>query len=566
MMFPKFFNWDHSTSGALVPAMSCKDAKLAEKNFFDPAKADISEPVPQEGEYMKRAGAEIAKAILRKLDGRRPRVLIALVGKGHNGGDALIAARLILEELSKADESPRGSTTIKTLTKPATVVRLVFFANSWDDLAPLTMDAYEAFLRKVNGTPTYFVVPESVENLDKFLTGAFAEAPDGIIIDGIFGHGFRPPLQPHVLSALVKINELAGDFFRVAVDLPSGMSDQEYTHYAFKADLTCALGTAKLPIFGEKNSFFVGDIETFSLGFPLWGSEAYAVDTRKMLAKIPTARPQNCDKRTFGHLLIVGGSRNTPGALLMNVLAALRSGVGLVSVLCPESVHAAFAARAPAAMWVACKESADGGLDATDTLKKFRELLPRIDAVLCGSGMGRTTDAQCAIRGIVAETPATIPLALDADALFPATISTVRRGGNTILLPHEGEFARISEALSPADFCKKFHITGLVLKKVRTEIFCGNKHLLTSAGSPVLARGGSGDLLAGLTGSLLAQESAFLKTLSPDDDKSADALAATLAQAVCWHGAASRELEAAQGANCADISALPEFFADALRP
>ncbi len=542
--FPRFFNWDRSTNGALVPIMSCKNAKLSEKIFFDPARNAGDTPVPQEGEFMEVAGTRIAEAILRKLGKKPPRGIAVLVGKGHNGGDALIATRKILEAFPKS----------------SIPVKLAFFTASWDDLAPLTMDAYEAFLRKIGKAPTYFVVPESVENFQNFLEQDLGGKFEGIIIDGIYGHGFHPPLPPHVLHALAKVNELDGDILRVAVDLPSGMSDQEYTHYAFKADLTCTLGVAKSPIFSEKNDFFVGDIEMLSIGFPRWESDVYGVDTQKILEKIPLARPRNCDKRTFGHLVIVGGSRSMPGALLLNTLAALRSGAGLVSVLCPESVHAAFAARAPGAMWIPCKETSEGGLDASDVMKKFRGIVARADVILCGSGMGRSSSVQCAIRGIVEEVPADVPLVLDADALFQETIFAVRRGGNTILLPHEGEFARISGGFSPPDFCRKFHISGLVLKKVRTEIFCGNTHLMTSAGSPVLARGGSGDLLAGIVGSLLAQEAQFFKNISPDDEKSLDALSALLAQAVCWHGTAAKKLEATQGVNCADISALPEFL------
>ncbi len=542
-IFPKFTNPDFTLRGAAVPAMSCKITKIHEKHFFDPQKSDISEAPPKEADFMERAGTRVTETVLKKLHGNELSGLLVLIGKGHNGGDALIAARKILSKF------PKNSVPVK----------LVFCVNDWDDLAPLTMDAYEAFLREIGKKPTFFVVPESVEKLENFVSRDFS----GVILDGIFGYGFRPPMQPQIFQALLKINELRGDILRVAVDLPSGISDREYVQYAFRADLTCALGVLKTPLLEPKNDFYVGEIEICSVDFPLWESDFYGIDTEKILEKIPQIRSRNSDKRSFGHLLIVGGSRKMPGALLMNVLAALRSGIGLVSVLCPESVQPAFAAHTPEAMWIPCKENADGGLDFADSAKNFRSLLPKIDAILVGSGMGRSRNSQALIREIASETPAGTPLILDADALFPENIFAARKNWNTILLPHEGEFARISGTTNPAEFCKKNSLS-LVLKKPRSEIFAGKFRLLTSAGTPLLARGGSGDILAGIVASLFAQNAKFFRERSPDEEKSTEALATILAEAVCWHGAAARELEKIQGQISAEISKLPAMLFRAL--
>lgn len=519
-----------------LPVMSCARAKAWEKRFFAPENAGAETP-PQERDFMRRAGTRIGDFILSRLRERPPAHLLVLSGKGHNGGDALIAARRVLSAF------PRGSVPAK----------IVFFAKDWDALAPLTMDAYEDFLRDCGKAPALFLPEESPDALDAFLP----RSRGGVVIDGVYGHGFRPPLREHVREAFTRLNALGDGDLRVSVDLPSGVSDSPVSVCAFAADFTCATGILKTPLLDPANSRCVGRVVPLAIGFPVEEKRICAADTRLALERVPARRPAFCDKRTFGHVLIVGGSRAMPGALMLNALAALRAGAGLVSVLCPRSVHAAFAARAPGAMWIPCEETPEGALELRDALAKFRKFSARAGAVLCGSGMGDSPDAQALAQSVAAETPEAAALVLDADALRPGTLSALRRSGPNVLLPHHGEFLRLGgDPKNPETFLsRRPRVSAFALKGPFTEILDAETRLITSAGTPALARGGSGDVLAGMTAALFAERASRRNAPTP---------AELLAQAVCWHGAAAQRWELAQGTRTADVSALPEFFGDAL--
>lgn len=517
-----------------IPMMTCAQAKSWEKRFFNPENHS-SEPPPRERDFMVRAGNGIGEFILKRLKNRVPVHLLALVGKGHNGGDALIAARKILNAF------PENSVPVK----------LVFFAENWDELAPLTMDAYEDFLRDCGNVPTFFAAKNQTESLDAFLP----REKGGIVIDGIYGHGFRPPLREHVLRALTAINALAPENLCVAVDLPSGMSDAPFPYYAFSADFTCATGIVKTPLLVPANEKYVGRATPIPIGFPVETRFPCAADTQKVLRRIPRKRPIFCDKRSFGHALIVGGSRTMPGALMLNALAALQAGSGLVSVLCPESVHAAFAARAPGAMWIPCKETPEGSLDLRDTIAKFRKYSAKATCVLCGSGMGDSSDAIGIIQTIAAETPTQSALILDADALRKETLTALRRNGENMLLPHHGEFIRLGGNIrNPETFLPERPVSALALKGAYTQILSAEEQIYTFAGTPALARGGSGDVLAGITAALFAERGLRPQITATD----------LLTQAVCWHGAAAQIWEDAAGTRSANIAALPDYLGAAL--
>ena len=153
-------------------------------------------------------------------------------------------------------------------------------------------------------------------------------------------------------------------------------------------------------------------------------------------------RPPSSDKRSQGHLAIVGGSGNFPGAILMTTLAALRSGVGLVTAFVPERLVPGYAARAPEAMWVGLQETASGGLAARG-LSKVLKGAERATALVMGPGLGREPAALALAKGIAKASK--VPLVIDADALQP---DIVRLGkAPRILTPHAGELKRIARGM-----------------------------------------------------------------------------------------------------------------------
>jgi NAD(P)H-hydrate epimerase len=267
----------------------------------------------------------------------------------------------------------------------------------------------------------------------------------------------------------------------------------------------------------------------------------------------------------------------------MAVLAALRSGAGLVTAFVPESLAATFAARAPEAMWIGWPETAEGGL-ALAGHYLMRERLGRATALELGPGLGREPETLALVREIVANAP--VPVVLDADALQPDIV----RAGSTsrVLTPHAGEFARIAGDAALRDFCGETGAT-VVLKGPITRIGAANTVYHSFFGGPVLARGGSGDLLAGLIGGLLAQAGAVAerppipscRAGSPAVSLSnrpkpaglgagkatvyGDAALQAAARGVVWHGLAADALARAQGQVAVQTTQVLDYLSAALR-
>ncbi len=192
-----------------------------------------------------------------------------------------------------------------------------------------------------------------------------------------------------------------------------------------------------------------------------------------------------------------------PGAVLMNTASALRSGAALVTTCLPESVRTKAAVAYPEAMWRGLLTAKDGTL-ATANLKELHPLLADKDAILLGSGMGEK--AAGLIRAVAAAVAGA--LVLDADALRPTVIAAAKKVSVLVLLPHAGEFKRLSgrpASVAAARAYARRTKSIVVLKGPLSCVTDGLRVLHVPFGGPVLARGGSGDLLAGIVTSVLAR-------------------------------------------------------------
>jgi hydroxyethylthiazole kinase-like uncharacterized protein yjeF len=339
------------------------------------------------------------------------------------------------------------------------------------------------------------------------------------------------------------------------VDLPSAGLVQ--------ADFTYATGIVKSAMLGNATA---GRPRFLDLGFFGKGESGNErVLTTEILAPLAALRSPLTDKRTYGHVVILGGSRSYPGAILMTVLAALRSGVGLVTAFVPETLAPAFAARAPEAMWVGWPETPEGSL-ALEGAALLKGRLERATALVIGPGMGREAETLALVTDLVKTCG--IPVLLDADALQRDSIAAVKTP--LIVTPHAGEFARIAADRDEATWVVENGAT-LVLKGPVTRIIAVDhghapsvspgmpaaspaRNVVTHHsffGGPVLARGGSGDLLAGLIGGLLAQ--------TPEDPS----LAAC--RGVVWHGLAADALARTHGQASVQVTQLLDFLPAALR-
>ncbi len=510
---------------ACPPVLSCAEAKAWEAGLLVGEAAEWA--------AMQHAGRALAAAVVgdfKEIGGLPARArLLVLVGKGHNGGDALLAAAEILRRFPEAAAD-------------------VIFAVGVGALRPLAARAWAEW--KDAGLASRVQVLPGLRG-----TEAFAAGYD-VCLDGVFGFQFRVPMDDAVSELLARVNTHPRIRLRAAVDLPSGLGESN-AGTVFRADFTYATGIVKSPVLRTGSAALVGRLRYLDLGFFATGRDVPDARERvlvpEILAPLAALRSSQTDKRTFGHLLVVGGSRSYPGAVVLTVRAALRSGVGLVTAFVPERLAPEYAARHPEAMWVGCPETAAGGL-AAGTVDLIRPRLVRATALLMGPGLSAEPEVLGTMQAIVRNT--NIPLVLDADALRQEVLAAAQ-GRSLIGTPHAGEWARIGglAALRPT---QEYGERVMVLKGALTRVLsdAGRSEAapayVSPFGGPVLARGGSGDVLAGLIGGLLAQQPA-------------DPLLAAC-RGVVWHGRAADLLARARGQVAVELSEILEQLGPALHP
>ena len=619
------------------PILTCADARALETRLFGGEEEE-------EWAAMQRAGKAVAEAVLRDIEeiGGFPAAgrILVLAGKGHNGGDALLAAQAILEKYPAASAD-------------------VIFVFGERTLRPLAARAWRQ-LASGPGLPTrvqrIVLGQETHGGAESCLRPS---VPYDLCLDGIFGFQFHPPVDAVAAAVLRAVNAHPAIRLRAAVDLPSGVGEPS-GDTIFRADFTYATGIVKTPLLEKRNRDAVGRLRYCDLGFfaltGVGGSHAGEQPSPKIATEpavplpgraLPTGfvlkpsvlaplagwRAPRSDKRAFGHLFVIGGSRSYPGAALMCTRAALRSGVGLVTAFVPESLVPAFAACAPEAIWVGWPETPQGGL-ALEGLHLLRARLERATALVIGPGLGSERETHTLAEEIVKVAP--VPVVLDADALQP-TVLAAGAGKRIVCLPHAGEFRRLADGriselpggrggmgVSPMSGPPRTtgetpvppqapEATGgtrpslkataggppgpraanaaglgsdvlravaretnavIVLKGPVTRISHGDQVYHSFFGGPVLARGGSGDLLAGLVGGLLAQngglesyeavpagESGGLAV----NQSSADAALLAACRGVAWHGMAADLLARNRGPVAVAVTQLLDYLPEALR-
>ncbi|MEM0964666.1 MAG: NAD(P)H-hydrate dehydratase [Verrucomicrobiota bacterium] len=514
------------------PVLSCSDAVDYERAFF--SKSAESEDV-----VMFRAGRAIAEAIeddFEEISGFPAKgKAIVLAGKGHNSGDALICANTLKDRHPDLDI-------------------LVLLAFPVTDLKDNVRAPYE--LLRVRSK--VFILTDEAD-IDEVLS-VFADGKCiDLCIDGLFGMNLSPPLRGNPLSLIEAVNRFPAVRLRAAVDLPSGIGD-ESDPKAFNADFTYATGIAKLPVSDNRSINKVGRLRYLDLGFfsPKTKTDS---DLRVLLPTIlwqlASFRQPTTHKRTYGHLLVLAGSESMPGACIMATMAAANSGVGLLTVGTVERVAAAGVIAQPEAMWTSVPSSESGALHS-GIIDQLNQKLTDYTAILAGPGLGRSAEAHKLVRHLVEKVDR--PIVLDADGLFPEITQSLSKRPveflPIVITPHLGEWKRIgghpfedngAEALK--SFCRTYNCV-TVLKGPRTRIANASTVYLSPFGGPVLARGGTGDLLAGMVGSLLSQDSRNPTT------------AAVLA--TVWHGRAADCLARAQGNAAVKTTRLLDYLPEAL--
>lgn len=463
--------------------------------------------------------------------------LLVLAGKGHNGGDALLAAA----ELQ--------------LRSPAAQVTVVEIAGL-DELRPLVRRARDEL--EAGGPVEFFRCDGDGAEQWLELLGILGRVRWTVCIDGLLGMQGKPPLREPLRSLIHLVNDWHGVDLKVAVDVPTAIFATQPGD-CLRADLTVATGIAKDLLFQDEMRPVAGRLRYAPLGFfdralPA-GDHLSWVAGEEILAPLRRWRESMVHKGRQGHLFVLGGSRSYPGAVVMNVRAALHSGVGLVTACVPESLVAAFAAAVPEAIWAGWPETPSGSL-ALEGLPIFRQRAAKATAVLAGSGLTRDAETAVLLESLLKESRC--PWVLDADALTPQLVAVANERGEvpTVLTPHRGEYLRLAEGdgsftdESVAWFSHRSNVI-TILKDSWTRVSGGREVVWIPSGNAVLARGGSGDLLAGLVGGLLAETPG-----SP--------LMAAI-QGTYWHGQAADHLARSRGQRAVRCTDILEFLAEQSR-
>jgi hydroxyethylthiazole kinase-like uncharacterized protein yjeF len=441
---------------------------------------------------MERAGGAVAAFCLRQYPAAAR--VVVLCGKGNNGGDGLVAARVLAAGrtvqvllLGRADEvKGEAAVALRRLREEASAVRL------------------------------HEVVDEAgLQGFGDVLLSA------DLLIDAVVGTGFKPPLRGIAVALREIVDGL--DVPVVAVDLPSGWdadSMEQECAGAFRADAVVTFTSPKMAhVFGQLTTRVFDPVVVAEIGSPVEAVQSGSGLTWTGAAKAVAERPRgaNSNKGKFGHVLVVGGSLGKAGAPSMTSLAALRTGAGLVTSAVPKSIANTVARIAPELMLVPLVEGLKGGvsfknLDAAN----LEALLKQITVLALGPGLSTEGDAPEFARHLVGKT--TLPVVIDADALnaFAGKTDLLDGTGRVMVLtPHPGEMARLAGLTVKeveADrvglarrFATKHHLT-LVLKGWRTLVAHPDGSIaVNTTGNPAMAKGGSGDILTGIVAAMLAQ-------------------------------------------------------------
>jgi NAD(P)H-hydrate epimerase len=453
---------------------------------------------------LMRAAAGTVAAFVREQFPRARRVT-ALCGRGNNGGDGMVAARLLTEAGLKVTTLLLGSPT--GLIGDA--------ANAWSEL--------------VNAGPASCFVVERAKELELHKDALAAD----LILDAVVGTGFKPPMKALALAALEWVKRSKAPV--LAVDLPSGWpsdsAEAAVEGPVFPADAVITF-TAPKPahVFGQLTRRWDQPVVVAPIGSPaeavvavLSTSSPGVHWTGSSMALVQAPRAAEANKGNFGHVVVVGGSTGKWGAPAMTALAALRAGAGLVTAAVPAPALAQVGGIAPELMTWPLAADPEGSISALNLAPDLLAGLMGGKTVLAlGPGIGQAAETVEFVTKLLAGT--TIPAVVDADALnilaaqpqLLASLATKAQGGRTIVLtPHPGEMARLA-GVSVHDvqanrlgaarwFAQRIGVT-LVLKGARTVIAHPDGTVaVNTTGNPGMAKGGSGDLLTGLVAGLLAQ-------------------------------------------------------------
>jgi ADP-dependent NAD(P)H-hydrate dehydratase / NAD(P)H-hydrate epimerase len=437
---------------------------------------------------METAGRGVALAVATRLGGAAAERISVLVGPGNNGGDGLVAARVLYDMGAE--------------------VRVYLLAPRPDD---------DANFRAIRERNEIDVIDLDEATVDSELAPDMQHAD--AIVDAVLGIGRARPLEGVFAAALDCLKQHRG--LLLAVDLPSGLDADTgaVDPHCPAADATLTFGYSKLGLHLLPGAAYAGDVEVLDIGLDaaLGNEIKIEIMTADWARMALPARPLVSNKGTFGRVMVVAGSQNYTGAATLACLGALRAGAGLVTLAAPSSVRAAVSAQLPEVTFLALPEVE--GAPTPEAAGVVAGALGGYDVLLVGPGLSLAEAAQTLVSNLlVAPALNNIRVVIDADALNALARRQTWHESLTaqaVLTPHPGEMARlvqssVAEVQSrrlqlASEYARSWRQT-VVLKGSETVIAGPSGRILLSPfANPALASAGTGDVLAGAVAGLLAQ-------------------------------------------------------------
>lgn len=440
---------------------------------------------------MENAGAACARNIRAAIEreGITGKKIVVVCGKGNNGGDGFVIAR-------KFAENGYNVCVLLASGYPSTAEATYMYKLVLDlSIATIWYDADKA------------KALQTVRNAD-------------IIVDAVYGFSFYGNISEELKVLFNEMTSAKG--LKFSVDLPSGVYCDSgfYDSSCIKADYTIAISSLKPAHIVHPACECCGDIIIANIGLPeesyeVVGESLFTYNKSEVRELFPE-RVTTANKGYFGHLLCICGSKKMPGAAVLSAQAALRSGVGLVTVAFPESAYIPISSKLTEAILLPLKEN-DVGTLSKDCISELKNNMHKYSAVLIGCGLGVNEDTDEVVRWVVENSQ--VPVIIDADGInIVASDIDMIQGAKSKLIftPHPLEMSRLSGAdvqmilsdtVSAAREFSHKHGVYTVLKSANTVVSYpfSNKTYVNSTGNTGLSKGGSGDVLAGLVGGMVAQ-------------------------------------------------------------
>jgi hydroxyethylthiazole kinase-like uncharacterized protein yjeF len=461
----------------VIPVLTAEEMRRADRRTIE----EVGLPGPV---LMENAGAAVARLVDERFP--RARRVTVLCGRGNNGGDGFVVARRLGARaealLLGARDGVEGDARTHLLACERSGGRVVVIADAagWAGALP------------------------RVEEAD-------------LIVDAVLGTGLRSKpagLAAEAIAAIARRFESGVPV--VAVDLPSGLpSDGGAVDWpAARATVTVTFGSPKRghvlpPACGHVGELVVADIGIPAECVAAANPSLFLLEDADAAGAFPLRR-RGAHKGDFGHLLVVAGSVGKTGAAVLAAGGALRAGAGLVTVATPEPCLAVVAAARPEVMTEPLPATPGGGLDEAG-LPRLLELAGGRDAVVLGPGLGQDPGTRALVRAFVRECP--VPLVIDADGLNAlaaaggeaAALDALRRDTPAVLTPHPGEMARLTGGrTSDVQRERPERAVALARETGAIVVLKGERTLVAEPS------GRTGDVLAGVVGSLLARHGALL--------------------------------------------------------